>query len=992
MSKKHLILTAVVLCVGQLAFAAGVWTGGGADTNWSTEENWNTGLPASGDDVEFATGDPLPATAVLNGNRTVGYLTFSADNDFTISGTSTLTVNSGINVTALNAHTYNMPAVSMGGSNVWTVGLNQVVRVNGMLSGYQDLRVTGGGTVRMGDKFNFNRSLTIDDMTTLIMGGSYSYVDSLNVAGTLQFGDGGTKRLWVVGSQDGTVTGSLLRDTSISAIYPQLFYFGTGTTTYSGEGNSNTVGDNFVGGGGSTLVLDNSEGNRVGGQRLGSGTFGSIGGVGTLRILGNDTALTEERVANLAMRGGLLKLDLTHGEGADLLLRFNRDVNAFSQRGGMLSITANDLGATTGFKTRIYSQYNDMQNYSHFPSGTSADAAKGILPGWLMIGYEFGRYNNASTVQSIVPYSGPRTTLIGSGTDTVENVLLSDSETLTVDRTINSLKIDSELDLNLGSKTLTVTRGGIIRSGTTGTSAISNGTLIAGYTSNSTKYLYLNNEGDMAISANVTADGIAKMGPGKLTFSGNISAATPYMRWYEGSLEWLSNSNVTIQNGISGDGSLVKDGTGKMTLLVLPDTTAGDNYYHYNYTGGTTVKSGILQFGPDAGTDAIGTIGTEVRLEGGTLKLTSRYGGRANTITMAGGTLDFGGYRKNIVDAQTTLHFEAGTTSTLDSTRCNDAWGSYVYKLTGSGTLRKVGADTISTDGYYQGVWLRDTNSTFSGAIQIDQGRVKVENAGYWPADVARVAIASGAQLILPLTITVDDTFTGSGKVSMGSYGTTYDGTMTSAGATFKPAGILTVQGNLTFSTTGGTIEIDIIGSGAVAGVDFDQLAVKSNHLTGLNSLTGLANASLVVNVASGLDLAGDVLTVISTHNDLSLDTLGSITINGGAMLADVTYGLGGVSLSNFRNAVVIKMGDADGDTFVDDDDLSLLLSNWKGGNVGWSKGDFNASGDVDDDDLSLLLSNWTGSGGGTIPEPATMALLILGGIGLISRKRRHQA
>lgn len=52
-------------------------------------------------------------------------------------------------------------------------------------------------------------------------------------------------------------------------------------------------------------------------------------------------------------------------------------------------------------------------------------------------------------------------------------------------------------------------------------------------------------------------------------------------------------------------------------------------------------------------------------------------------------------------------------------------------------------------------------------------------------------------------------------------------------------------------------------------------------------------------------------------------------------------------------------MGDADGSGYVDDDDLSLLLSNW-GTAGGWGQGNFNADSKIDDDDLSLLLSNWT--------------------------------
>ena len=79
-------------------------------------------------------------------------------------------------------------------------------------------------------------------------------------------------------------------------------------------------------------------------------------------------------------------------------------------------------------------------------------------------------------------------------------------------------------------------------------------------------------------------------------------------------------------------------------------------------------------------------------------------------------------------------------------------------------------------------------------------------------------------------------------------------------------------------------------------------------------------------------------------------------------------------------------MGDANVDTFVDDDDLSLLLANWHQ-DVGWDKGNFNGDNIVDDDDLSLLLANWTGSG--TVPEPASAILALLGASLLVRRRRQ---
>ena len=82
-------------------------------------------------------------------------------------------------------------------------------------------------------------------------------------------------------------------------------------------------------------------------------------------------------------------------------------------------------------------------------------------------------------------------------------------------------------------------------------------------------------------------------------------------------------------------------------------------------------------------------------------------------------------------------------------------------------------------------------------------------------------------------------------------------------------------------------------------------------------------------------------------------------------------------------------VGDASRNGRVDDDDLSLLLANWNLP-ADWGRGDFSADYTVDDDDLSLLLANW-GAGfsppPAQAPEPATIVLLVLGALGLLSRR-----
>lgn len=330
-----------------------------------------------------------------------------------------------------------------------------------------------------------------------------------------------------------------------------------------------------------------------------------------------------------------------------------------------------------------------------------------------------------------------------------------------------------------------------------------------------------------------------------------------------GAIDTLTNSTLTINGVLSGDGDLTKTSDGTLVLT-------GEN----TYTGGTTIRSGILQLG-NGGT--IGSLKGDVAVA-----MNSAFNINRNDIVTFDGTISGDGSFSQVGTGTTILtsnnSHTGGTTISSGTLQLGNGGssGSIAGDVTNNGALVFNRSGTTIQSGIISGTG--DVRQAGAGITQLKSvntytGKTIVE-AGTLAARAENVLSAGSAYSVL-----------NGGTLDLSGYNQTIAslanaGTVSLRGANDAAGTILKITGN--YTGTGGTILLN-----SALGEDNS----KTDRLTINGNSSG--SASLRVNNISstgGVTVEGIKLVQIGGNSDATFALQGDYAFKGEQAVASGAY------------------------------------------------------------------------------------------------------
>ncbi|MDX5289545.1 fibronectin-binding autotransporter adhesin ShdA [Salmonella enterica subsp. enterica serovar Weltevreden] len=298
-----------------------------------------------------------------------------------------------------------------------------------------------------------------------------------------------------------------------------------------------------------------------------------------------------------------------------------------------------------------------------------------------------------------------------------------------------------------------------------------------------------------------------------------------------------------LENTLSGSGSLVKTGSGELTL-------SGDN----DYSGGTIISDGTL-IADNADSLGTGAVANSGVLQVGEGELENTLSGSGSLVKTGTGELTLSGDNSysggtTITDGMLTAdHADSlGTGAVANSGVLQVGEGELENTLSGSGSLVKTGTGelTLSGDNSYSGT-TTITDGTLIAANVNALGGGNIDNSGTLMLDangafeLANVTTHTGATTALAAGSTLDAgqlTQENGSTLSIDLGAATDDAVITADSVTLGGTLNVTGIGSVTDSWTPEAYTYTLIDSDSAITSDFDDLTIAGMNLEDVDFLT----------------------------------------------------------------------------------------------------------------------------------------------------------
>jgi fibronectin-binding autotransporter adhesin len=873
------------------ALAGTTWDGGGgSSTNWGTAANWdNNTLPTFNSSTTLTFGT-AGSTATVDLSRTVNRIVVNRDANFTINGTSTLTLYGGVTInsgqTAGRSYGISAP-INFGAANTWTVeervgGLSNILGVSG--------NINNGGYL-----------LSVDNDGWIDLSGTVSGTGGINFGGigTLELSHANTYTGKIVGSQGmlnihadnnlGAAPGSFVADQITLSGNAVLWAENTFSLNANRGITLGSSGGSFMGNSGKTLTVP-----------------GAITGSGFLGV---------------------------NGSGSTLVLSGNNTYTGFTAVYDTLQISA-DNGLGTAPTSFVANQLQiDYDGILLTTATFSLNANRGIT-----LGNNYGpcKFSVASgttlTVPGVITGSGGALSKVGSGT-----LLLTANNTYTGATSVDdgTLRLSGAGQLPATSNTTVIGTLDLNNVSTTigslagyGSVLLGNGTLTIG--------------GNLASSnfsgvIGGTGGKLVKAGSGAMTLSG--ASANTYSGLTTVNADTLLLGKTSNANAIANGGLMLGDGANVATVTYTGTST------DMMGTGAVTInRRGTLDF--NGKTDTIGnvaissnstylgqisntagggalTIGTLGFTGGGNVATSTGKIGLGGNVTYNTGTNGVAATVSGNIDLNSTRTFtiadDAGLASEMNISAVIANGGS-------ASGLTKVGPGTLNISG--------TSANTYTGLTTVNVGTILLGKT----ANVNAIAnggltIGDGINVATVQYTGTSTNMMGTGTLTINRRGTLDFNSKTDTIGNVVISSDTTYLGQITNTTGGGALTIgtlDFTGGGNVA-TSTGKIVLGGNvtYNTGTNGVAATIsgkidlNAPLTITIAndaallsemdisaviangsstSGLTKAGPGTLTLNALNTFSGDT----TVNGGTLEIAGGIVLSGTSLIDIQSGKTV--------------------------------------------------------------------------------------